>query len=120
MSYRVVGVLERLDGAGRCAEVKLRDNISLTTTLHCDAEQAASIQIPHLMATHARVVPIGDNQRAVRSDLDIRRPKPRVARPLQKIDNPGRVAGALIPRHIGPRYARPRVAMDQLAPQLVR
>src|SRR5205809_349076 len=84
----------------------------------CDAIDAAPRNIPHPVPADARIVPVGDEDAAVRGDADIARAEPGVgAREHQRLVE--FVAGTLGLLVEAADLARAGVGVDELAAELL-
>ena len=110
---REVWACQRRDRTGDRREVDQRHRPGRTGGR--DSVDAALFRVAHAVAAHARVVPVGHDQRAVRSHAHVARPKPAVGRAVHN-----RLARRLIPGAgrlyvIRPHHVRAGVAVNERA-----
>ena len=84
------------------------------------AKEASAFLIDGLVAADRRVVPVGDEERAVRSHRHVGRTEPLVALTLENIDDLGLVARPIVGDRIGPHHVGAGVGMDDLIPEYFR
>ena len=114
VTCRQVRAFQGGDGPGGRVDVELRRGVFLRSG-HGYAENAPAGEIAHRVAAHTGVIPVGDNQRAVRGDADIRRAEPLVARAGEHGSDGRRVARTGGLHRVGAHHVRTGVAVDHLA-----
>ena len=72
VAHGFVGIGQGLHRALGRAEIERRHVVALVP-FRRDAEDAAAVEIAHRVAADAGIVPVGDEQRAIRSDADVAR-----------------------------------------------
>ena len=108
-----VRALQRGHGSGGRGKVELRHGVFLRAG-HGHTEDATAREVAHRVAADTGVIPIGDDERAVRRDAHVGGAEPLVARAGEHRGDARGVARAGGLRGIRAHHVRPGVAVDDL------
>ena len=109
---RQVGACECSDGTGGCRNIRL--GISVGSAGRGNAKDSATAQIAHAMSANARIVPIGNEQRAIGSHAGIGRAEPLVGDAFEHVHGRSLVASAIVLDRIGSRDTGASIAVNHL------
>ena len=110
-------LVRRLEGGDRaCDATDIGDGpVVFRRRFRRDTKNSAALEVAHAVAADAGVIPVGDDQRAIRRDADVARAEPAIVAAFEDVENLGGVASAVGLGEIGAHNVRPGVAVDQLA-----